>query len=51
VITFEGFKRAFNTQKARLNKKKKNLFGKKIKRAFKGSRSIKMAKKIFLVKT
>jgi hypothetical protein len=47
VIMFEGFKCAFNTQKACLNKKKKkkNLICKKIKRAFKGLRSIKMTKK------
>jgi hypothetical protein len=39
-IAFERLKNAFNIQKIRLKKKKKNhLFGKKIKSAFKGPKS------------
>jgi hypothetical protein len=45
---FEGSKSAFNTQKARLKKKKS--FGKKIKSTFKGLKSLKMPKKILLTK-
>jgi hypothetical protein len=43
---FEGSKSAFNTQKVRL-KKKKYSFGKKIKIAFKGPKSLKIAQTHF----
>jgi hypothetical protein len=48
-IVFERLKNAFNIQKIRLKKKKKknHLFGKKIKSAFKGPKSLKIAKKHF----
>jgi hypothetical protein len=43
---FQGFKSAFNTQKVCL-KKKKYLFDKKIKSAFKGKKNLKMVKTNF----
>jgi hypothetical protein len=46
-IAFERLKNAFNIQKIRLKKKKNHSFGKKIKSAFKGPKSLKIAKKHF----
>jgi hypothetical protein len=45
-IAFERLKDAFNIQKIHL-KKKNHSFGKKIKSAFKGPKSLKIAKKHF----
>jgi hypothetical protein len=47
-IAFEGTpKSAFNTEKARLKKKRKYSFGKKIKNAFKDLKMAKTVKRTF----